>query len=98
MQTQIKTVKLALPRPSGIPLLAEITAEVTQPRGGSFRPSDGGDAPESGEVNYRRLSWKMGRVPQEGDVDDLLADWKGDNADHEAALVELDNLVLEATR
>ena len=91
MRTETKTVIVVLPRPSGIPIHAEITAEVTQ-------PEDGGDAPDSGEVNYLRLAWKLGRAPQESDIEDLISDWKGDAADPEAALQELDNLVLEAAQ
>lgn len=91
MRTATKTVIVVLPRPSGIPIHAEITAEVTP-------PEDGGVPPDFGEVNYLRLTWKLGRAPQEGDVEDLIADWKGDDSDPEAAIVELDALVLEAVR
>lgn len=98
MRTETKSVIVVLPRPSGIPIHAQITAEVTQPAEGRFNPRDGGDAPEPGEVNYLRVAWKLGKTPQEGDVEDLIVDWKGDDADPEAAIQELDNLVLEAAR
>ncbi len=98
MRTEIKTVAVVLPRASGIPIHAQITAEVTQPVEGRFNPRDGGEPPEPGEVNYQRVTWKLGKTPQEGDVEDLIADWKGDDADSEAALLELDSLVLEAAR
>jgi len=81
--SEVRELVVVLPRPSGIPIHARVHAEVDSDRG---------------EVNYRRVTWKMGRTPQDGDVEDLIADWKGDSCDSDAALQELDNLVLQAVR
>lgn len=79
----VRDVVVVLPRPSGIPIHAHVLVEVSE---------------AAGEVNYRRVTWKMGRTAQDGDIEDLIADWKGDSGDPETALQEIDNLVLQAVR